>query len=279
VHRREALYENALVQLSRDALFMRRTDLKLQTFRYHVSEDLLTSIQLHQRGWVSVYHPEVLAKMLSPWSVEAWASQKLKYAGGTFDIMLRANPLFEKGMPFPVRLHYLATFWSYLSVLWLPFLAVAPAFSLLTGASPVAAYSGQFFMHLLPALIFTELAMLSACRGHSIHAGRVLALGTAGLQLRALGQVLLGHRPHFPPTPKTPGTQRGFRFLRFNLIVLAFMAVAASVGLAKMMAGSPDHTPVFVTINLLWLSWSAYAFARVCLPAVFPPKPPTTVPV
>ncbi len=139
LHRREAVFDAALKRKAQD--MVRRSQklhhelplnaIALQPFRFHVSEDIYTSILLHsdtEAGWKSVYHPQVEARMLSPWSTEAWAVQKLKYAGGTLDIMLRDNPLFRWGMPWRIKLHYAATFWSYLSVLWAPLMLFARSF-------------------------------------------------------------------------------------------------------------------------------------------------------
>ncbi|NRB04369.1 MAG: glycosyltransferase [Rhodobacteraceae bacterium] len=130
IHRREAIMEEALSRWGSDA---QKTSagaseqvtpicrlIALQPFRYHVSEDILTSIDLHKKGWKSVYHPKVEARMLSPLSAHAWATQNLKYAGGTFDIMLRHNPLFSSGLNWRTKLHYAATFYSYLTFLIFP---------------------------------------------------------------------------------------------------------------------------------------------------------------
>ncbi|MCB4379810.1 hypothetical protein FZX02_04935 [Synechococcus sp. MU1644] len=116
----------------------------------------------HDAGWTSVYHPHVEARMLSPWSMSAWAAQRFKYAGGTFDIAVWDNPVFRRGLTWRHKLHYGATFWSYFSTLWAPILLLAPVVSLLTGLAPVRAYSSEFFQHFLPAVVLGELAMLAA---------------------------------------------------------------------------------------------------------------------
>jgi cellulose synthase (UDP-forming) len=285
IHRREAIFDNALTEQGRSLgqvadlspennahALLPRVD--MQPFRYHVSEDIYTSIQQQTNGWRSVYHPQVEARMLSPWSASAWATQKLKYAGGTFDIMIHANPLFRRGMPWTAKLHYMATFWSYLGVIWLPLLILAPVFSLLTGLAPVKAYSLEFFLHILPVLLINELAMNVGCKGHDIHAGRILSLGTLAIQWRALLQALRGDKPHFPPTPKTPVLSGSLRHAMPNLILLGAMAASAVWGLAMMQLGSEAHSPAFVTVNLFWLLWGGLSVFRVTLPALLTPTLP-----
>lgn len=153
IHRREPLFEDAFHQHQADRAkpgclrHLQPALTPLQPFRFHVSEDIFTSISLHGapgRQWKSVYHPRIESKMLSPWSMDAWASQKLKYAGGTIDLMLHANPLWNRHMPWRAKLHYAATFWSYLSSIALLVLLFAPIVTLFTGLTPVSAYSTPF---------------------------------------------------------------------------------------------------------------------------------------
>ncbi|WP_161635618.1 glycosyltransferase family 2 protein [Actibacterium mucosum] len=280
IHRREAIFENALQQKSNA---VRRLSQKtgaeprsvagtqsLQPYRFHVSEDIYTSILLHSdstRHWRSVYHPGPQARMLSPWSIDAWTTQKLKYAGGTFDIMLRANPLFRRGMKWQTKLHYLATFWSYLGVLWMPVLLLAPVVAMFTGIAPVEAYSLAFFLHLVPLLVANELAVSVGCKQHDPGPGRLLAIATLPIQLRAFVMVLRGKRPRFPPTPKTPGSRAEYRRVYPNIAVLALFIAAAIVGVLNYLRGAEGFTEPVLIVNLFWLGWNALAMVRAILAA------------
>lgn len=286
IHRREAVFRGALGNLGRDlAALGQRARLRpagnpqqnmpgdadmawllpaidLQPYRFHVSEDILTSIHLHAdaaAGWRSVYHPQAESRMLSPRSIRAWAVQRLKYAGGTYDIMLRSNPLFRRGMNWRVKLHYAATFWSYLAALWMPVLLFAPAVSLAFAISPVLAYSGMFFAYFLPAAIASELAILAGCKGHAAHQGRILALASLPVQWRALISVLRGRRPRFPVTPKTAMRGGVVAYLWPNLVILAVLAGAAGIGLWRHAAGDPDMPLGALVVNLFWLAVNAVA--------------------
>lgn len=275
IHRREAVFHGALRQLGTDIEALQNRLPKgsvsvssllqatpTQPFRFHVSEDIYTSILMHsdaQSGWKSVYHPQAEARMLSPWSVEAWTSQRLKYAGGTFDIMLNANPLWRKGMPLKTKMHYAATFWSYLSIIWLSVLLAAPILSLFTGIAPVNAYSLDFFMHLLPPLIMAELATMVGCKGYNTTMGRLITIGCLPLQWKAFWLVLRGRKPRFPPTPKVPGLAGAAKRLIPNFLVLAVMAVAVLFGAIATIIGLPGFTPSKTIVNIFWCSWNAFA--------------------
>lgn len=281
IHRREAIFEGSLTTIGQDMQDRQKTfassgltGLRVQPFRFHVSEDIFTSILLHsdpESGWRSVFHPRIEARMLSPWSMDAWATQKLKYAGGTLDILLNANPLFKRGMPWRIKLHYAATFWSYISILWAPILMMAPVIALLTGIAPVQAYSGVFFAHLLPLLLVSELAMVVGCKRHDIQPGRTMSLACLPISLRAFWMILRGRKPRFPPTPKTPVVSPSLRHAVPNLVLLGVLGLAAAWGSYATWAGLPGHSISLLTVNLFWIAWTAAAVARVVRAALWRP--------
>lgn len=276
IHRREAIFNTALRQQAQAAAQHAKSlaishaqalsSAQLQPYRFHVSEDLYTSIDLHadaEKRWRSIYHPDVEAKMLSPRTLEAFSTQRLKYAGGSIDLLFRDNAVLRPGMPWPHRLHYAATFYSYLSVLWAPILLLAPAYSLLTGQAPIAAYSSTFFLHFLPMLLLHEIAMLIGCKGHSLTNGRYLAIATLPLQLRAYALVLRGERPRFPPTPKTSKGAREFRFARPNLLIAAILSAVLLYGLLLWMSGYATFNLAFLLVNTFWLTWNVALLLRL----------------
>ncbi|MEM6795466.1 MAG: glycosyltransferase, partial [Acidobacteriota bacterium] len=178
---------------------------ELTPYRFHVSEDLYTSIYLHgdrDSSWRSVFHPQVESKMLSPQDLQSWTVQRFKYAGGTLDIAFRDNPLFRSGLSLAQRLLYGATFWAYLGALWNIVFLTAPIVYLLTGIAPVSAYTAEFFLHILPFLVLNELAMMVGTWGISGYKGKVTYLAFFPVNLRALWTALRGKPIKFPTTPK-----------------------------------------------------------------------------
>lgn len=269
IHRREAIFETALLCQNRiitqqaKKLNVEMAQLQpiscLEPYRFHVSEDLYTSIELHsapEHPWRSIYHPQPEAKMLSPQSAKAFCTQRLKYAGGSLDLILRRNPVFRPGMPWRHRLHYAATFYAHLSVLWTPLLLAAPAYSLVTGQAPVMAYSTSFFVHFLPMVFANELAMTLTSKGHSLSNGRCLSIATLPLQLRAFWMVIKGQQPRFPPTPKTLSTAQDMRFLRPNLLIAFVLCLAGLCGVSQFLLGHPTWNLPFLLVNLFWLAWN-----------------------
>ena len=284
IHRREAIFENALQQKAQTTAAIAHrlrtchnlACAPLEPFRFHVSEDLYTSMRLHaapQHKWRSVYHPQPEARMLSPWSVKAWATQRLKYAGGSYDLMLRDNPLFSRHMPWRHKLHYAATFWSYLTILWLPVLLLSPAYSLVTGIAPVTAYSTEFFLKFLPMATFAELAMIAGTKGHSLRNGRLTTFATMQIQFQALWLVLRGRRPSFPPTPKIPFLGTSWTYLRLPVVFIIILTGAAAAGVAQTVLGSSTHPPALLVVNLFWLTWNLSLLFQSLSAALLAPPP------
>jgi cellulose synthase (UDP-forming) len=80
------------------------------------SEDVWTTLHLHERGWRSIYIPDVLAVGDAPETVEAYSKQQLRWATGGFEILLRHSPLSpRRRLTMDQRLQYLVTATFYLT--------------------------------------------------------------------------------------------------------------------------------------------------------------------
>ncbi len=80
------------------------------------SEDVWTSLTLHERGWRSVYIPTVLAVGDAPETVEAYSKQQLRWATGGFEILLTHNPMNpRRRLSVDQRIQYLVTASFYLT--------------------------------------------------------------------------------------------------------------------------------------------------------------------
>src|SRR6476659_124153 len=60
------------------------------------SEDVWTSLKLHENGWKSVYISTVLAIGDTPETIEAYTKQQLRWATGGFEILFKSNPFSRK---------------------------------------------------------------------------------------------------------------------------------------------------------------------------------------
>ncbi len=80
------------------------------------SEDVWTALALHERGWRSVFIPDVLAVGDAPETVEAYSKQQLRWATGGFEILLKRNPLSpRRTLTADQRIQYFVTATFYLT--------------------------------------------------------------------------------------------------------------------------------------------------------------------
>lgn len=79
------------------------------------SEDVWTSLNLHERGWHSVFIPEVLAVGEAPETIEAYSKQQLRWATGGFEILMTHMPLLSRKLTVDQRVQYFVTASFYLT--------------------------------------------------------------------------------------------------------------------------------------------------------------------
>lgn len=205
---------------------------EMMPYKFHVSEDIYTSIYHHEdraSKWRSVYHPQVESRMLSPQDLYSWTLQRFKYAGGSLDIMLRDNPLFRAQMPWKIKLMYAATFWSYLGCIWNVVFLLGPIVYLFTGLTPVVSFTDDFFKHLIPFLVATELAFMVGSWGTSTFKNKAYYVGFFALNLKALWTVMRGEKIAFRVTPKFRESNHKFLYLvwpHMLLISLTFIGLS-----------------------------------------------------
>ncbi len=244
----------------------------LTPYRFHVSEDIYTSIVLHsdrERGWKSKMHPIVESKMLSPQDLLTWTVQRYKYAGGSLDILVNDNPLFRRGLTFSQRMMYAATFFSYLAPIWNVIFLAAPIIYLFTGVSPVSAYSADFFWHLIPFLVTLELAMMVGAWGVSGYAAKSSYLSFFPLGLRAVAK---GQTISFKVTPKVRKSGTFLALVRPQIAIVVLTAVAAIWGVGALILGTTDHSATGVVSNILWGLNNCLAMAGIIAAALWQPE-------
>ncbi len=285
IHRREAVMEAALKQFAQQvtaathrfvdsvpdralrrplALAVtgeaaRRTE--LMPYRFHVSEDIYTSIIVHadpQRRWRSVHHPRALTRMLSPQDLLAWTIQRFKYASGTLDIGWNDNPLRRHGLTAWQKVMYLATIYSYLSPLWLFPLLFAPIVFFFAGVTPVVAFDPEFFAQIVPFLIAKRLAFMVGTWGFRTWRAEQYHLASFWLHSKALLHVLAGKPLRFQVTPKQRAERRFFGLVAPHVVLVAAMA-AGLVYRGNLIASG--RAPTDTTAYLVNVFWSLYSMA------------------
>ncbi|MEF3049206.1 glycosyltransferase family 2 protein [Pseudotabrizicola sp. L79] len=243
-------------------------------YKFHVSEDIFTSIVLHadrERGWKSKMHPIIESKMLSPQDLLTWTVQRFKYAGGSLDILVNDNPLFRKGLTFPQRLMYGTTFYSYLAPIWNIVFLFAPVVYLLTGISPVSAYSSEFFLHLIPFLVTLELAIMVGTWGVAGYAAKASYLSFFPLGLKAIMTVARGEKISFKVTPKVRQSGNFLRLVQPQIAVVGLTLFGAVWATGALLLGDTPHSASGVVANILWGLNNCLAMSGIIAAALWQP--------
>lgn len=232
-----------------------------------VTEDMATCMRLHAMGWKSAYHDEVLAVGLAPEDVGTMLTQRLRWAQGTIQVLLRENPFLQKGLSFSQKVMYTATMWSYFSGFAALAYIAAPVIYLMFGVLPVHALSVSFFARLIPFLIFNQLLFFVIGRGRHTWRGQQYSLALFPVWIKAVtsavGNVAFGKSLSFAVTRKTKLTmdRRPWHLVRPQLFAMALLVVAAGIGIARFATG--HATELGTVINLVWVCFDLVLFSVI----------------
>lgn len=222
-----------------------------------VTEDMATAMQLHSLGWRSVYHHEILARGLAPEDLRTMLTQRLRWAQGTLQVMLRDNPLAKRGLSIGQRLMYFATMWSYLSGFAAIVYLAAPVVYLVFGVLPVTAWSVDFFARFLPYFVVNQLLFLVVARGLRTWRGQQYSLALFPVWIRAcwtaFANVVFGRPLSFAVTRKDGRDPRGVPWGQIwpQLTAMVVLVIALLIGVARVIVGTGDGTGTLV--NTAWV--------------------------
>lgn len=225
---------------------------------FSVTEDMATCMLLHGSGWKTAYHNEILANGLAPDDVRTMLAQRLRWAQGTVQVMLRDNPLVKKGLSIGQRLMYWATMWSYLAGFAAVAYIAAPAIYLIFGVMPVQAYSWDFFGRLIPFLVLNQLMFIIVSHGRPTWRGQQYSLALFPVWIKACYTAFLNvvfDRPlGFLVTPKVAHVRDAipWRLVKWQLMAMVLLVAASVIGVVQLYFGRAVSL-LGVGVNLFWV--------------------------
>jgi cellulose synthase (UDP-forming) len=232
-----------------------------------VTEDMATAMRLHALGWKTVYHHESLAHGLAPEDLGTMMTQRLRWAQGTMQVMLKENPLGVRGLKVGQKLMYFATMWSYLSGFAALVYLAAPIIFLCFGVLPVTAWTVDFFARFIPFFLASQLLFVVAARGVKTWRGQQYALALFPVWIKAVwtavANVWFGRPLGFAVTPKVrpDGSPSQWRLVWPQLLAMALLVVAAVIGIVRASLGLSLW--VGTTVNLLWVVYDLVVLSVV----------------
>jgi cellulose synthase (UDP-forming) len=238
-----------------------------------VTEDMATAMRLHAMGWRSVFHEEDLAWGLAPEDLGATLGQRLRWAQGTIQVMIRENPLFVRGLSLGQRFQYLTTMYSYFSGFASLIYLAWPVVFLLSGVYPVRAWSLEFFARLVPYLLLNRFMFWWVARGLSVRRGEDYSLALFPVWIRAVLGVLFGVRLRFVVTPKSRQTGRFYHLIVPQIATIAVTVVAIAWAAVSMLAFHRGPGLVALLVNVFWAAYNVRALLVIVQAAGWTPPP------
>lgn len=249
-----------------------------------ITEDMATAMRMHGLGWSSIYHHEILAVGLAPEDLHSTLTQRLRWAQGTLQVMLRENPLWQPGLTLAQRVLYFGTMWSYLSGFGAVIYLLCPVLNLVFGLTPVKAYSAEFFGYLLPWLVVNQLLFVVIGWGLPTLRGQQYSLALFPLWIKAvyttIGNVYFGQKLGFVVTPKTRQGGTHLRLVWPQVLMMVLLVISVGVGFARLALGWNDD-PGPIMINVLWATYNIAMLSVVLVAATYQPpeeRPPFAEP-
>jgi cellulose synthase (UDP-forming) len=219
-----------------------------------ITEDMNTAMRLHGAGWKSVYHNELLAEGLAPDDLSSTLKQRLRWAQGTIQVLVRENPLTKAGLSFWQKLQYFKTMYSYFSGFATLVFILCPIIYFFTGIIPVKTFGPDFALHFFPAFMINRLTFLAATWGISareIWRSEQYAIALFPLLIQAVWSVFTGQPIKFQVTPKQRQSGIYLRLIWPQLVVFFLTILGISWSLFRFGLGTLN-TPGVYLLNGAW---------------------------
>jgi cellulose synthase (UDP-forming) len=235
-----------------------------------ITEDMATAMRLHALGWKSVFHPEVLAYGLAPEDLQSALNQRLRWAQGTLQVLLRENPLFKRGLSLPQRIQYFTTMVSYFDGFASLVFVLSPIVSLSTGLSPIRTPWLHLLAWLGPYLAMNRIMYLYVAHGIRVRRSEQFSLALFPLWIKAVLSTLTGRSLTFVVTPKRRQSGNYLRLVWPQFAVIALTGLAICYGVYAFVFHS-QGTLVGVSMNVFWGGYDVAMLLPIVRAAVFEP--------
>lgn len=176
----------------------------------HITEDLITGMKLHARGYKSVYVREALAIGEGPSTWEAYFNQQMRWAYGCMDILFHHSPKFFKRMGFRRSVYYFFLQQHYFSgiamALSILLLSLYFAFGIRAADIDLVKFLGFYSVIILVGWLMSNwLQRYHVYRKKEeelLLAGKIIGIASWPIWFLAFLSILRGKRLNYKVTPK-----------------------------------------------------------------------------
>jgi cellulose synthase (UDP-forming) len=199
------------------------------------SEDVWTSLTLHERGWRTIYIPMTLATGQAPDTVEAYTKQQLRWATGGFEILFGRNPLrWRLTLNLDQRVQYLVTASFYLTGICPLLLLIVPPLEIYFDLRPMNLSTTVFTWFLYYAGFYVmQIGLAFYSMGSFRWETLMLATASAPIYLAALINVLIGKEQKWSATGDKSRASSPFNFMIPQVLFFVFLLLTSGVAIYR----------------------------------------------
>lgn len=233
------------------------------------SEDIWTSLYLHEAGWKSVYLPVVLATGQAPETVESFLREQCRWATGCYEILFTHNPLFSRTLTLDQKLQYLHTSLFFLSGFSISLFFILPLLYVYFGWRPLEISTGgwTWAAHFVPYFAMMLLSTVHLHGGMPRWRTFVMAIGVFPAHIAACLFVLTGIRIRWIVSGVSHRNIDHVKSIMPHLLLL-FLSVGA---LPVLLLTEQDFfRGMILSACLAWNSVLLFSFCRHALPGLAP---------
>jgi cellulose synthase/poly-beta-1,6-N-acetylglucosamine synthase-like glycosyltransferase len=227
-----------------------------------LSEDMHTAMQLHAKGWKSVYIPEILTRGLVPGTLSGYYKQQLKWSRGTFELLFKTIPDLWKNLTWRQKIHYITIPMYFLFGLVNLIDILVPVLALTLSETPWAVDVMKFGSSYIPLCMISLLCRFYAQRWllekheKGFHlAGGLLRSATWWIFLIGFVYSIFNIKVPYIPTPKEDEHQNFWKLSITNMVVVIVCTISIFYGLSIDWSPYSFAMAAFSSINVLFLGF------------------------
>ncbi|MFZ2624705.1 MAG: glycosyltransferase family 2 protein [Propionibacterium sp.] len=220
------------------------------------SEDVWTSLFLHEKGWRSVYTPITVAVGDVPDTVESYSKQQLRWATGGFEILFTHNPLApRRPLDLGQRIMYFVTASYYLLGIAPGLLMAVPLLEIFFDLHPMNMISVAWWQWALfySGFYIMQIVLATVVLGRFRWEVLVLSMCSFPIYTKALFNGLLGVDTRWSATGALHKRASAFNFMIPQILTFAILVIGLATSVWR------DATLGFLNIATLWLAVNAVA--------------------
>jgi len=223
-----------------------------------ITEDLFTSIRLHAKGWSSIYHHENLAYGIAAESLKPFNIQRQRWGVGSWQVFVRANPIFMKGLTLSQRICYLSAMIYPLEGIQKMVFYLTPPVALFTGVLPMRALDTNYLLHFIPYFLLSTYGFNEMARGMG---GQImLEQYSMAKFFTYLKTMVIPFMPKkgkvFSVTPKAEGKSSPWTLIIPQYIVIIISYTAIVWGLVQLLLAQ-RFDGFIVAVNCFWALYNS----------------------